>query len=243
MSVAVSHPLHQAIKDLNQSLAGLTFPRQVACVYNPLEYAIAPHLQYLQRYGTGKKRTLFLGMNPGPWGMVQTGVPFGEVSFVRDWLEINAHVAQPTQVHPKRPIQGFDCQRTEVSGLRFWGLMAERFPDVNDFFSDSFVVNYCPLVWMTDTGKNITPDKLPKQSMKKVYAACDQHLLSFLKYFQPEFLVGIGAFAEKQLIRMAEQIDNEFVIGRMLHPSPASPVANRCWPERAISDLNELGVW
>ena len=36
------------------------------------------------------KRVVFLGMNPGPFGMAQVGVPFGEVAAVRDWLRIDA---------------------------------------------------------------------------------------------------------------------------------------------------------
>jgi len=42
-------------------------------------------------------------MNPGPWGMAQTGVPFGEINAVKDWLGINAEVDKPQKQHPKRP--------------------------------------------------------------------------------------------------------------------------------------------
>ena len=58
-------------------------------------------------------------MNPGPWGMVQTGVPFGEVSLVREWLGIDATIRRPKVLHPDRPVEGFLCQRREVSGSRF----------------------------------------------------------------------------------------------------------------------------
>ena len=91
-----------------------------------------------------------MGMNPGPWGMAQTGVPFGEIDAVRNWIEIEEPVEKPDNEHPKRPIEGFDCQKSEVSGRRLWGLFSEKYPKAEDFFADHYVVNYCPLVWMEE---------------------------------------------------------------------------------------------
>ena len=197
------------------------------------------------KYGSGQKRVLFLGMNPGPYGMVQTGVPFGEIDMVKNWLKIQGIVNQPDIVHPKRPIDGFDCLKSEVSGKRFWGMIAERFPDAPDFFQDAFVVNFCPLVWMAESGKNITPDKLAKAEMDPVYAICNKHLKFVIEYYQPSIVVGIGAFAEKQLVKLKSAFfeEDDFKVGRMLHPSPASPIANKLWPQKAIDDLSSLGVW
>lgn len=60
---------------LNDKLRGINFVKgQVAAVYNPVEYAAELHCAYLEKYLTGPKSVLFIGMNPGPWGMVQTGV-------------------------------------------------------------------------------------------------------------------------------------------------------------------------
>ena len=235
------HPLIQHVNRLNRKLRGMEFSDPVACVYNPLEYALAAHRLYLNRYGTGTKRVIFLGMNPGPYGMVQTGVPFGEIGMVRDWMGIEARIGQPPQVHPKRPVQGFACTKSEVSGRRLWGLMAERHPNAEDFFADHIVLNYCPLVRMTETGKNLTPDKLPRGEMAAVNEACDAFLIRCFDYYRPEIIVGVGVFAEKQAQRLCTRSNTR--IGRMLHPSPASPLANRHWPQRAIDDLVDLGVW
>src|SRR5690606_1352475 len=105
----------------------LRFRDPVEYVYNPLEYARRPHEAYLKRYGTGPKEVLLLGMNPGPFGMAQTGVPFGEVAHVREWLGIEDGVDRPAVEHPKRPVLGFDCKRAEVSGARLWGWARDRF--------------------------------------------------------------------------------------------------------------------
>ena len=72
----------------------MRFAEPVAHVYNPLEYAIRPHRLYIRRFADGPRRVVFLGMNPGPYGMAQTGIPFGEITHVRDWLGLTE---EPTE--------------------------------------------------------------------------------------------------------------------------------------------------
>lgn len=219
----------------------LKFKPPVTHVYNPLDYAWAAHEEYLRRFGHSRKRIIFLGMNPGPFGMAQVGVPFGEVAAVRDWMGINVPVGKPKNEHPKRPVLGFDCPRSEVSGRRLWGLFAERFGAVDKFFADHFAVNYCPLAFLSETGSNLTPDKLPAAEQEKLFAACDAHLRRILEIFQPEWLIGVGAFARDR----GEEVCGELNIqlGQILHPSPASPAANRGWAEAATRQLVALGIW
>ena len=238
----MKHPLIAASRVLTKQLQPLSFSG-AACVYLPTAYAREPHECYLERYGTGTKRVLMLGMNPGPWGMAQTGVPFGEIAAVRDWMGVTGTVGKPDPEHPKRPIEGFDCTRSEVSGRRLWGLFAEKFPRADDFFAGHFVANFCPLVWMSETGANITPDKLPKAEMEPVEAACMAHLRATLRALQPQFAIGIGAYAEKKLREAADVLGGDVTIGKVLHPSPASPAANRGWAGAATRQFCDLGVW
>jgi single-strand selective monofunctional uracil DNA glycosylase len=228
---------------LTADLADLKFSFPVATVYRPLEYAWKPHQQYLERFASRPKRVVFLGMNPGPYGMVQTGVPFGEIPAVRDWMGIHATVRKPATEHAKRPVDGFDCKRSEVSGRRLWALFAERFGTADAFFKDHFVLNYCPLVWMSESGANLTPDKLPAAEMVQVEQACLKHLGEVIGLLRPSFLIGIGGFAEERLRRAAEISGAQARVGRILHPSPASPAANRGWAEAASRQLAEQGVW
>lgn len=230
-----------AAGDLRDEVDGLRFPEPVAHVYNPLRYAWAPHAEYLRRFGSTPKRVLLLGMNPGPWGMVQTGVPFGEVAAVRDWMGIAAPVDPPADEHPKRPIQGLACPRSEVSGRRLWGLFAERFGTPEAFFADHFVANYCPLAFMEQGGRNRTPDKLPAEAVGELFAACDRHLSRLVESLRPEWLIGVGGFAEAKLKQLFGGTPCE--VGRILHPSPASPAANRGWAAAASAKLEELGIW
>src|SRR5437870_3551172 len=153
MSSGTSDRLVRAAKLLRTATRDLSFAAPVTCVYNPLLYAWAPHEAYLRKFGGTPKRLVFLGMNPGPFGMVQTGVPFGEITAVRDWLRVQAPVGPPERQHPRRPIVGFACARSEVSGRRLWGLFAERFGQPEQFFAEHFVLSYCPLAFLEATGR------------------------------------------------------------------------------------------
>lgn len=235
--------LISAAQELRDRVSELHFSSPVTHVYNPLEYAWDAHVAYLKRCRPSRANSLFLGMNPGPWGMAQTGVPFGEIQAVRDWLRIEASVGKPDQEHPKRPIEGFACKRSEVSGRRLWGLFQERFADADEFFSEHFIANFCPLVFMEETGRNRTPDKLSKPERELLDQHCTEHLIRVIQAIRPKFLIGVGAYAEKQLTLAAKNLNTHFTITRILHPSPASPAANRDWHGTATKQLKEAGVW
>ncbi len=227
--------------DLVRDLAGLHFGPPVAAVYNPLEYARAAWDLYCNRYGQGPREVVMVGLNPGPFGMAQIGVPFGEVGSVRDWLGVEAPVGKPPVEHPKRPIQGFACQRSEVSGARLWGWARERFGTPDAFFRRFFVTNWCPLVFMVESGANLTPDKLAIAERTGVFTACDRALRRTVEHFQPRFVVGVGKFAESR-IRAVLGSPEGVVIGSVPHPSPASPIANSGWARLMDAALSDLGV-
>jgi len=241
--MAVFKQLLSASDELSNTVDSLSFSPPVTHVYNPLVYAKKSHESFLKRFGNSRKRTVFLGMNPGPYGMTQTGVPFGEITAVRDWMKIETEVGHPPLQNPKRPVEGFACTRSEVSGRRLWGLMAERFGKAENFFQDHFVLNYCPLVFMEEGGKNVTPDKLKAAEKEILFSACDEHLRKALKILQPEWAVGIGGFAEQCLTRLHKENPLAAKIGKVLHPSPASPAANRGWSEAAERQLTEQEIW
>ncbi|NLL36015.1 MAG: single-stranded DNA-binding protein [Fretibacterium sp.] len=238
----------EAVEQLNRGLESLQLGGAATCVYNPLIYARSVFDAYLARYGATRKRVVFLGMNPGPWGMAQTGVPFGEVNVVRDWLQLSAPIGRPKLEHPQYPIHGLGCKRSEVSGRRLWGLFRKRFGNPKSFFEKHFVVNYCPLLFIADSprkngtmgGRNLTPDKLPAEVRHPLYALCNRHLTDVIEALEPTHIVGIGAFAEA---RAREAMGEGLQISRVLHPSPASPQSNRDWEGTATRQLIEQGVW
>ncbi len=236
--------LAAAADELAAAVDLLSFSLPITHVYNPLIYARQTHHQYLQWAQPKTTQVLFLGMNPGPWGMAQTGVPFGQVESVVQWLKIDAAIGQPRAPHPKRPVEGLACRRSEVSGQRLWGGFRERFGTAEAFFAEHFVVNYCPLVFMEASGRNFTPDKLPIAERQPLTDVCDHHLRQVIAALQPQYLVGVGGFAEQCLHRVAATLPQPApVVSRILHPSPASPAANRGWFTAATAELVQAGIW
>lgn len=233
--------LLSAARRLADTVGALNFDPPVTHVYNPLDYAWLAHAAYLRRFGRPPKRIVFLGMNPGPFGMVQTGVPFGEVAAVRDWLGLETPIGRPAHEHPKRRIEGLACRRSEVSGRRLWQFFATRFLTAKTFFERHLVLNYCPLAFLEGSGRNFTPDKLPVAVRADLFAACDEHLRAVTDALQPEWLIGIGDFAARRAGLVLT--DRPVKVGRILHPSPASPAANRGWAGQAEAQLRHLGVW
>lgn len=225
---------HERLRD---RVDALRFGGKVAHVYDPLDYAWPIARTYLRQYGAGKKEVVLLGMNPGPFGMGQTGVPFGEVAAVRDYLKLSGEVTPPKRFHEKRPVLGLASTRSEVSGARLWGAIAARYPEPKTFFARAFVLNYCPLLFLDEGGANLTPDKLVPAERRALEEICDQALAEMLQILDPEHVVGIGQYAAKR----ASLVTTVPVV-TMPHPSPASPLANRGWAEAARAALTEAGV-
>lgn len=236
----ISDEMLVAARRLSDEVGAMRFAPPVTHVYNPLVYAWAAHRMYIEKYGATRKQVVLLGMNPGPFGMAQTGVPFGEVARVRDFLKLGEpRIDRPPLEHPGRPITGFACTRSEVSGARVWGLVEARWGTAEAFFADHYVANYCPLLFMEASGKNRTPDKLTSGERTALSAACDAHLRRIVELLAPRWVIGVGQYAEQQA-RAA--LGDSVRIGRILHPSPASPAANLGWERLAAAELTALGI-
>jgi single-strand selective monofunctional uracil DNA glycosylase len=247
--MTTAEQLINAARELSNAAKEISFSHPAAIVYNPLEYAWKSHSLYLERFGDSRKKVVFLGMNPGPWGMVQTGVPFGEIDAVKNWLGIEATVEKPAVQHPKRPITGFHCHRSEVSGKRLWGLFKERFGHPGNFFNDHFVANYCPLAFIEASSRNRTPDKLKPDERRILFQVCDLHLAQVIQTLEPEWVIGVGRFTYQCILRVLENADTSMHLptnvqaASILHPSPASPAANKDWAGTVTRQLIELEIW
>jgi single-strand selective monofunctional uracil DNA glycosylase len=243
-SAIVPAELDAIVDDLLRELRPIERAPPAPYIYNPLEYARNPYREYLGRYAAPARarddRTLLLGMNPGPFGMAQTGVPFGAVAPVRDWLLIGGDIGRPAREHPKRPVQGFACRREEVSGTRLWGWARDTFGTPESFFRSFFVWNYCPLLFLEESGRNLPPDRLPATARAAITEPCDRALRRVVEGLRFSRVVGVGGFAETRA--RTALAGHEVSIGCILHPSPASPAANRGWAQQASAQLRALGV-
>ena len=209
-------------------------------IYDPSLYAKQPHDRYLTRYARGRKRVLLLGMNPGPWGMAQTGVPFGAVPAVRNWLGINGKIGQPEDMHARRPVLGWSCNRVEVSGTRLWSLLKHLYGTAATMAKELVVLNYCPLLLLAATSTSCRNLPLNKATnTRHLLAACDEHLDEVLRVVDPEVALGVGAWAARRLEHI---VPARIQTGVMLHPSPASPAANRGFAKVAARQLANYGI-
>ena len=125
-------------------------------------------------------------------------------------------------------------------GARLWGWARERFGTPERFFRRAFVWNYCPLCFMEERGRNVTPDKLPRAERMPLFAACDDALAAVIARLRPVKVAGVGAFAARRAAPLAEAAGAG--CGAAPHPSPASPAANRGWPEIFEAALRDIGI-
>jgi len=247
--------MKNAMMQLSTDVSNMTFTESgVKHVYNPLTYAFKPHVQYLQMItnsflvnNSNHGKVMYLGMNPGPFGMVQTGVPFGDCKIVQHWMKINEAIDKPKKQHPKRPILGFQCARKEVSGARFYSLAQKNFSDAQSYFDHFFVYNYCPLFFIqNDNGKNLIPQDLEKNEKRLLFDVCDAYTIQVINIMKPSYVIGVGNFALQRIQGINKQKSSHFThrnfkIGKILHPSPASPKSIN-WEAIALQQLKDLGI-
>ena len=214
--------LSKACDSLKQQLINET---EIEYVTNPLDYAWEYHQSYLSQYGGLGAKTLLLGMNPGPFGMAQCGVPFGATEIAKKFLKISGTIRDPIGRHPKRPIEGLDFQRQEVSGTRLWGLLKDIWKDPVTIHQNVFLVNHCPLLLLGESGRNITPANISGPTVKKLLKLCDEHLKEVVECLGITRIIGVGKYAEKRAKIAFSGTDIE--ITTCWHPSPASPLSNR----------------
>ncbi|PBC29090.1 Single-strand selective monofunctional uracil DNA glycosylase [Apis cerana cerana] len=238
----ISEQVLSVERDLVIELGKITFHSPIEYVYSPLEYAFNIHTMYVQKYCNTIKKILFLGMNPGPWGMSQTGVPFGEISMVRDWLKICGPVGKPVKEQPKRKVTGFQCNRSEISGKRLWSLFQKLCGSPEKFFQQAYIHNYCPIALMKKNGCNITPAEIKAGSeIQILHSSCDKALLDIIKIIKAEIIIGIGGYAEKRAQFVIQSSKLPVKVLCLPHPSPRA-VNNKNWSEKATKKLSEFGL-
>ncbi|KAI8124664.1 hypothetical protein FF38_10666 [Lucilia cuprina] len=210
---------------LNEKLRNITTPLEISYIYNPVEYAADLHQAYLKKYLKGGKKVLFIGLNPGPNGMGQTGIPFGNITTVRDKMGLNGTVNQPPNIHPKRPVNGLATTIEEPSGKRLW----TKFQELSDgsldiFFEQCFVYNFCPLLFYNSKGDYISPQKLKAPYNRQISNACLHTIEQILELIQPEVIVAIGRYAYDNLKAVKYCIEKRLLYLR--HPSPRACTKN-----------------
>lgn len=233
----ISMKLVDAAARLRDAVEGLSL-ESPAYTYDPLAYAWAPHEAYLRRYGAKQGRFVFVGMNPGPWGMAQTGVPFADVAWAHGWMGIIGPVDAPARTHPKRPVLGYASTRSDPTGGKFYGWAKRRFGTADRFFADFAVLNLCPLMFLDAEGRNVTLAQLRKSDLDKLMSACDAWLREALDALAPRAILPMGAVVEERVRDLAPSAP----VHAVRHPSPANPANNAGWGDEVDALLAEATV-
>lgn len=179
-------------------------------------------------------------MNPGPFGMCQTGVPFGDPKCVKEFLQIEGVVNKPEIECPFREILGFNSSRREQSGERLWRFFQSICHTPEFFFKNAFLFNFCPIALMKGNGCNVTPGEIKDIKVRKsLEVLCEDWYLKVIRLLQPEYLIAIGRYIHKKTkdVFKANHIDNIKIL-YMPHPSPRA-VNNTNWHEKAQTFLDE----
>ncbi|XP_037927861.1 single-strand selective monofunctional uracil DNA glycosylase-like [Teleopsis dalmanni] len=226
-------------KELNEKLRHYRAPiEDITHIYNPVEYAADLHCEYLRKYLDRPKRVVFLAVHPEQNGMAQTGVPFGNVSTVRDMMKLCGEVKQPNRLHPKHPVLGLNCHINEPSGVRFWGLMDKIAGSLDTFSEQCFVHTFCPLLFFNEYGRTIEPCVLPFEIKYPMRDLLVEALCKEMKLVQPEIIVVTGNYVYNGLQR-SELYAKTLLV--MTNPHPWVP-NNHNWVRRSERWLYQYDI-
>jgi single-strand selective monofunctional uracil DNA glycosylase len=138
-------------------------------VLDPGRYGERWHHRFRRCYPVGPRPLLVFGLNPGPYGMAQTGVPFTDLKRLefhlpRLWRELLAArepVALPGLAPPS--LRPFLTRTFESSSVRVYKFLERAFGSAEQAFRRVAFVNPCPLLFIDRaTGENRTPADLPR---------------------------------------------------------------------------------
>lgn len=131
-----------------------------------------------------------------------------------------------------------------MSGERFWSLFEDLCDEPETFAKNCVVYNYCPLAFLGESGKNVTPVDMKKDIRTKLNDLCDKALMDMIELLETSVIIGIGRFAETRANAVLKENgrQNGISVHFMTHPSPASPMANQGWSGLAKKQLEAIGV-
>ncbi len=222
----LSESLSSELEKVDWEFAGI--------VCNPLVYAWENYAEYVRMSVSNSSIILFLGMNPGPYGMMQTGVPFGDINAVKNYLKISGTVLEPECNPPHKRVEGMKISRGEISGQKFWK-MASTYGSPEEFFAVASVFSFCPLAFI-DGRRNITPDELPVSDRKTIDRICGSSLSALLDILSPSRCIALGHYAEKRLLSSGVDAPVYFP-----HPSPRNPKSMEFWDSgKALESFREV---
>jgi single-strand selective monofunctional uracil DNA glycosylase len=138
-------------------------------VLNPGRYGERWHARFRRAYPMSPRPLLVFGLNPGPYGMAQTGVPFTDLKRLESalpglWKDLVASGEPVTRPGLAPPSLARHLTRTfESSSVRVYRFLERAYGRPELALREVVFVNPCPLLFIDpETGANRTPADLPR---------------------------------------------------------------------------------
>jgi len=158
-------------------------------------------------------------------------------------MVLGGNIVKPDYEIPAKPIEGFNCQREEQSGKRFWGVLQELCIEPENFFRHCFVYNICPLAFLTSTGRNITPPEIKGEAKLQLKSVCLKFLGKAIEKFNPKIIVSVGSYANDRIKELKKRncISDSIDCKLIPHPSPRA-INNQDWVNKAKVWYTDNGI-
>lgn len=172
-------------------------------------------------YSDGRPRILALSMNPGPFGAVQTGIPFCDVPLARQLLPgfDRLIAAKPSWVA---------SERREISALKLVVWSDARFGGIRGLYARVLLAMTCPLAILRGPRKtNVPLPALPRREQEKIEAFIPRHAAEEIRLAEPAGILMLGEWAQR-VWRIALRTDPGLAsLPALAAPHPAAHITNR----------------
>jgi single-strand selective monofunctional uracil DNA glycosylase len=135
-------------------------------IWNPGLYAASWHALFRKEYPASAGCILVFGLNPGPYGMAQTGIPFTDLKRLREHLPRLAKGLERRGCSlagvglAPRSLRPYLSRTFESSAVRVYRFLSRGWGSAEDGWRSVVVANPCSLLFMDAAGENRTPADL-----------------------------------------------------------------------------------
>jgi len=208
-------------------------------VWNPALYALDIYQEYLTKFPPEPGAILALGLNPGPYGMAQTGIPFTDCRTASGALGMEMTIpgkAPDDLISRLKKANGKWRGTYERSSLGMYRFLILAWGDIKTAYRNWFVGNPCPLLFLDPERWNVTPADPRLRRMKEVGELRQRAVIGFSEILNPRGIVCFGKDVAKAVGEVAiRQVGPDRVV---FYEHPARAVPEK-WAAGLLQELTQ----